>query len=244
MSRVIAIVQARTGSTRLPEKVLLDISGRPMLCHDIERLQRARKINEIVVATTDLDADNKIVDLCKQEEWHYFRGSCDDVLDRYYQAARHFKGEVIVRITSDCPLIDPDIVDKVIEAFFITGKKVDYSSNIYPNRTFPRGLDTEVIGYSALEKSWKKETRPELREHVTQYIIRHPHEFTITGIENADNFSHLRWTVDTPQDLVFVREVYRHFPDNNFSWKDVIHLHEKRPELSLINSTIQQKEIV
>ena len=151
MNNVIAVVQARMGSTRLPGKVLLDLVGKPMLIRDMGRIQRAKNIDDIVIATTIKPADDKIISLCCDYGWNFFRGSENDVLDRYYQAAREFKGKTIVRITSDCPLIEPSIIDQLVDTFISAEPEIDYVSNCFPIRTYPRGLDAEVMSFSALE---------------------------------------------------------------------------------------------
>jgi spore coat polysaccharide biosynthesis protein SpsF len=243
MNDVIAIVQARMGSTRLPGKVLLDLAGQPMLVRDIERIRRAKKIDDIVIATTTNPTDDKIISLCIENEWNYFRGSEDDVLDRYYRAAREYHVKTIVRITSDCPLIEPTIVDRIIEKFFALEPNIDYASNIFPLRTFPRGLDTEVMSFSVLERCWKEETNSAYREHVTPYIHRHPDKFRISEVNNERDLSSLRWTVDTPEDFDFVSHVYRYLGENTFSWTDVLDLLQEHPELLEINKDIKQKAL-
>jgi spore coat polysaccharide biosynthesis protein SpsF len=243
MSDVIAIVQARMGSTRLPGKVLLDLAGKPMLVRDIERIQRSHKIDDIFIATTKKSEDDKIVSLCRDYGWNFFRGSEYDVLDRYYQAAREYHAKIVVRITSDCPLIEPTIVDQVIGKFTSEEPNVDYVSNIFPLRTYPRGLDTEVISLSALERCWKEEADPAYREHVTPYIHRHPDRFRISEVNNEHDLSSMRWTVDTPEDMAFACRIYEHFGDRFFSWIDVLSLLQEQPELMEINKDISQKVI-
>lgn len=243
MSHVVAIIQARTGSTRLPGKVLLDIAGKPMLFRDIERIRRSKKIDQIVIATTVKPSDDGIVALCRQYGCDYFRGSENDVLDRYYQAARQFDAEAVVRITSDCPLIEPSIVDKVIDKFLLLSPDADYVSNIFPLRTYPRGLDTEVMSFSTLERCWNEEKNPAYREHVTPYIHHNPEKFRIEEVNNDDDLSSMRWTVDTHEDMAFVRRVYEYFGDNSFSWTNLLSLLRKQPELMEINKDIRQKVI-
>ena len=243
MTKIIAIVQARMGSTRLPGKVMLDLIGKPMLFHELERVARSKCITSFVVATTNSPVDDVIVLLCKEYDWQYFRGNEHDVLDRYYQSAKQFGAEIVVRLTADCPLIDPVIVDSVIKKFLSHLPDVDYASNFIPRRTFPRGLDTEVFSFNALEKSWNEDNNPAFREHVTQYILHNPEKFRITGTMNECDLSRLRWTVDTKEDFEFVNEVYSFFGDNHFSWYDVLNLIDKKPELKDINAHIQQKTV-
>ena len=157
--KIVAIIQARIGSTRLPDKVSADIAGQPMLAHVVNRTRRAKALDAVVVATTTQPADDAIVRVCQKRGWPYFRGSEEDVLDRYYQAASAFLADVIVRITSDCPLIEPEIIDKVVDEFRHYSPAVDYVSNIL-TRTFPQGLDVEVMSFDALKKAWQEDDNP------------------------------------------------------------------------------------
>lgn len=240
--KTFAIIQARMGSTRLPGKVLMDLVGEPMLARVINRVRRAQTIDDVVIATTNLAQDNVLEQVCRTHGWLCFRGSENDVLDRYYQAARQFGADIIVRITSDCPLIDPDVIDQVVRAYHVE-PSVDYASNVLPIRTFPRGLDTEVFGFETLERLWHQDQNPATREHVTQYIYKHLGEFNTRGITHSQDLSHLRWTVDTPQDLMFVRKIYEHFGNDSFSWHDGLAVLQEHPDWQRINAHIQQKVI-
>jgi spore coat polysaccharide biosynthesis protein SpsF len=240
MNRV-AIIQARMGSTRLPGKVLMDLAGAPVLVRVVERARRATLLDEVVVATTNQPADDALVQLCADRGYSSFRGSEDDVLDRYYQAARQHGADVVVRITSDCPLIEPQVIDWGVQAFF--EHQVDYASNGMSTRTFPRGLDVEVMTFAVLERAWHEDTNPAWREHVTPYIYRHPELFRLHALINPVDLSHMRWTVDTPEDLAFVRQIYNHFGSNTFSWQDVLALLEQHPEWLEINRHIEQKKV-
>jgi spore coat polysaccharide biosynthesis protein SpsF len=242
-SNVIAIVQARMGSTRLPGKVLEDLAGEPVLTRCINRVRRSEKLDEVVIATTCKQEDEAIVHLCTEHGWPCFRGSEEDVLDRYYQAALSYKAEVVVRITSDCPLIDPEVVDWLIQEFLDRQPGLDYTSNTLPPRTYPRGLDTEVIGFNALERAWQEDRNRSWREHVTPYIYRNPERFRIYSVTSETDYSSLRWTVDTPEDLAFVRCVYDHFGHDSFSWREVLGFLESNPELLQINRQVHQKVI-
>ena len=241
--KVVAIIQARMGSTRLPGKVLLDLAGKPMLARGVNRTRRAQTLDEVVVATTVQPADNAIVRLCTERGWPCFRGSENDVLDRYYRAAVVHQADVVVRITSDCPLIEPGIVDRVVCEFLDMQPGVDYACNVLPRRTFPRGLDTEVMRFDVLERVWREDKNPAWREHVTPYIQRNPDLFRICGIMNEVDFSHMRWTVDAPEDLAFVRHIYEHFGHNRFSWHEVLALLEQHPEWLGINRHVVQKKV-
>lgn len=239
--KVVAIIQARMGSTRLPGKVLLDLAGEPILGRVMNRTQRAQTLVEVVVATTVQPVDDAIVRLCAERGWPCFRGSEEDVLDRYYQTAMAHQADVVVRITSDCPLIEPEVIDRVVREFLDLQPEVDYSCNVLPRRTFPRGLDTEVMRFDVLERAWREDHNPAWREHVTPYIYHNPDLFRIHGVTNEVDYSHLRWTVDTPEDLDFVRRIYDHFGHDHFTWQEVLEVLEEHPEWLEINRTVQQK---
>lgn len=239
--RIVAIIQARLGSTRLPGKVLKDIAGEPMLARVVNRTMRAKTLDEVVVATTIESRDDEIANLCELNGWIYSRGREFDVLDRYYESAQAQHANVVVRITSDCPLIDPGIIDLTVRKF-IEKVSMDYASNTLPPRTFPRGLDVEVMTFSALEHAWGEDTNSISREHVTPYIYSNPDLFEIMGIKNEKDYSHLRWTVDTQDDLAFVRLVYERFEYDHFSWHEVISLLGKKPELIDINKFVVEKK--
>jgi len=240
--KLIAIIQARVGSTRLPGKVLKDLAGQPMLARVVNRTQRAKTISAIVVATTTKPTDDVIIRLCEKQGWSYFRGSEEDILDRYYRAALAFKADAIARITSDCPLIEPEIIDKVGNDFLSSYPDVDYVSNtLVP--TFPLGLDVEVMRFDALRKAWQEDNNLAWREHVTPYIQYHSEKFKIRNVLNDKDYSYMRWTVDTIEDLTFVRKIYDHFQNDKFTWKEVLQLLEEHPEWLEINRKVQQKLI-
>jgi spore coat polysaccharide biosynthesis protein SpsF len=238
--QVLAIIQARMGSTRLPGKVLAEIEGRPMLWHVLQRTQAADSLDEVVVATTTEPADDLIVSLCRESGTVCFRGSEKDVLDRYYQAARLHRAPVIVRITSDCPLIDPEIVDKTVRQFMV--EQPDYASNCLV-RTYPRGLDTEVFTFRALEVAWNEAGQSYERAHVTPYLYQNPERFKVLSVMGNKDYSFYRWTVDTPEDFEFVRAVYARFAGVGFLWNDVLRLLEREPALAEINRSIAQKAL-
>lgn len=241
--KIVAIVQAHMGSTRLPGKVLLDLAGEPMLVRDMNRLSQAQTLDKVVVATTIDPADDAIVSLCDEYSWHCYRGSEEDVLDRYYRAAVDYEADVVVRITSDCPLIEPEVVDRVVREFLEQQPVVDYACNTLPRRTFPRGLDTEVLRFDVLEQTWRQDHNSSWREHVTPYILRNPELFRIHGIMNEVDYSHMRWTVDTAEDLAFVRRIYRHFGHDRFSWQEVLAVLKEHPEWLEINRDVKQKVV-
>lgn len=240
--KILAIIQARMGSSRLPGKIMLDLLGEPVLVRGVSRLRRSQLLSEIVIATTTLPTDDPIASLCKDRGWSCFRGDENDLLDRYYQAAQAYNADVIVRITSDCPMIDPEVVDMVIRTF-LNLPHADYVSNTLPPRTFPRGLDTEVMAYEALARAWREDWDPNLREHVTPYIYRNPDKFRIRGVFNDKDLSFHRWTLDTPEDLAFIRTVYGHFGNDRFAWTDVLRYLDRQPAVVDINRNIQQKTI-
>jgi spore coat polysaccharide biosynthesis protein SpsF len=238
--RVVAIIQARMGSTRLPGKVLKDLCGATVLARVVNRTTRATLLDEIVVATTVKLADDAIVQECERLSVACFRGDEADVLDRYYRAAQDVSADAIVRITSDCPLIDPKIVDKTVGAFLEA--RPDYASNTCVP-TYPRGLDTEVVTFAALEMAWTSATHPYQRSHVTPYIYENPSKFKILSVTGEEDNSACRWTVDTPEDLEFVRAVYSRLRDHRFSWGDVLKLIEREPQLAEINREVEQKSL-
>jgi spore coat polysaccharide biosynthesis protein SpsF len=241
--KVVAVIQARMGSTRLPGKVLLDLAGDVVLARCVNRTCRAQTLDEAMVATTVQSADDAIVRLCAERGWSCFRGSEEDLLDRYYQAAVAYQADVVVRITSDCPLIEPEVIDRVVQEFLERQPEVDYACNVLPQRTFPRGLDTEVMRFDALERAWREDLNPAWREHVTPYIQHNPGLFYIHSVVNEVDYSYMRWTVDTPEDLAFVRRIYDHFEHNLFSWREVLAALEQHPEWLEINRHVQQKVI-
>jgi spore coat polysaccharide biosynthesis protein SpsF len=239
-TKIVAIIQARMGSTRLPGKVLAEIRGHPMLWYVVERTRAAETLDKVVVATTTQPADNVIVEFCREQGIDCFRGSEPDVLDRYYHAAREQSADAVVRITSDCPLIDPRIVDKTVRAFI--AERPDYASNrIVP--TFPRGLDTEVMSFGTLEVAWREARQPYQRTHVTPFIYENPDRFTILSVTGEHDYSAYRWTVDTPQDLELVRAVYARLGGEGFVLNDVVRLMEREPELADINRSVAQKAL-
>lgn len=240
--KVTAIIQARMGSTRLAGKVLEDLGGETVLARVVNRTRRAKRVDDVVIATTAQPSDDVIVGLCQERGWPVFRGSEEDVLDRYYRAALAFGADVVVRVTSDCPLIEPAIIDRVVSEFLSQRPKLEYVSNSL-ERTFPLGLDVEVMSFEALEKAWQEDRNPAWREHVTPYIWHHPERFRIRNVASDTDYSYMRWTVDTIEDLTFVRKIYEHFQDDGFSWKEVLRLLEKHPEWLEINRHVKQKVV-
>lgn len=231
------------GSSRLPGKALKELIGEPMLVHIHNRVRQSTLVNDIIIATTESEKDNTIVELCRDRKWLFYQGSENDVLDRYYQTAKVFNADIIVRITSDCPIIDASIIDTILLKYFEPPQFPDYASNVYPVRTFPQGLDTEVFSFQTLERIWKEDNNPVLREHVTQYIIKNPNKFTITCIMNPTDLSYHRWTVDTIEDFSLINAIYEHFGHDKFTWTAVLHFLAQNPQLSEINKHILQRVI-
>jgi len=237
----IAIIQARMGSTRLPGKAFLDLCGEPMLARVIARCQRAKTLSRIVVATTTESADDVLCGLCTSRGWPFYRGSQQDVLDRYYQTAKQQQADVIVRITSDCPVIDAEVIDLTVGEFLRLQPDCDYVSNGEPPRPFPRGLDVEVFHVRVLEQAWREARDPAFREHVTLYIHRHPEKFRVVPICADRDYSDQRWTVDTPEDRALVMEFFKHFGHDRFGWREILAALEQHPEWLEINRYIKQK---
>lgn len=235
---ITAIVQARVGSTRLPGKVLLDIQGKPLLEQVIDRVSASKLINRLVIATTSSEKDKAIIDFAQRRGITYYAGSENDVLDRFYQTAKKYRVKTIVRITPDDPFKDPEVIDKVVGYYLNHKKSVDYVSNT-TKPTYPEGLDVEVFSVEALEKAWREAKKSSEREHVTPYIWNHPEIFRLANIENDEDLSHLRWTLDTEADLRFTREIYaRLYHGQVFLMKDILALLRAEPELAQINQGI------
>jgi len=244
--RIAAIIQARTGSSRMPGKVLKKICNKTVLGHVIDRVIASKAFNEIIVATTDCKQDDEIALEAQRNGALVFRGSESNVLERYYFAARKYNVDIIVRITSDCPLIDPDIISKLINIFKELHQKgdIDYLSNCL-TRTFPRGLDIEIFTIQALKNAHDGATKVFELEHVTPYIYQHPEIFTIKNYENNIDLSNYRWTLDTPEDFEFISEVYSalYSPDRIFKTEDILKLLDEKSELIDINAHIEQKTL-
>jgi spore coat polysaccharide biosynthesis protein SpsF len=235
------ILQARMGSTRLSGKVMEPIVGRPMLERELERISRLAIPHRSVVATTTVARDDVIVELCESLGVPSFRGSEDDVLGRFEGAARRFGLDPIVRLTADCPLVDPEVVEAVCRLFLDDGP-CDYASNTLV-RTFPRGLDVEIFSRASLERASREADTPGDREHVTAFIYRHPERFRLRNHKAPTDWSGERWTVDTAEDLALVRAVYdRLYPRNpRFDMHDVLALLDREPDLRGLNAAVTQR---
>jgi spore coat polysaccharide biosynthesis protein SpsF len=236
--RVCGIIQVRMGSSRLPGKSLADIAGRPLLLHVTDRALAAKTVDQVVIATTTDSSDDQIADLAAANEIPLYRGSTDDVLDRYYQAAIRYDANIIVRLTADDPFKDPDVTDLITETL-LTGN-LDYASNtIEP--TFPEGIDVEAFTIEALTAAWRDATLKSDREHVTPFIWRQPERFRLKNVRYRRDLSKLRWTVDYPQDLDMARRVYaRLYHGQVFGMEEILALFGQDPSLAAINSGIQR----
>ncbi len=259
-------------SSRLPGKVLLDIAGKPMIQHVIERTQRARRLDSVLIATTTDPSDDPVAAFAASMGFPCYRGSLHDVLDRYYQAARPLQPEIIVRITADCPLIDPDVIDQTVALLGIANceldtpqslthnSQFDFSCNRLPppfTRSFPIGLDVEACTFAALERAWRESTETFHREHVMPYIYEgvsltpgtshltlgtSQRGFRIAQLHHTPDYGEMRWTVDTPEDLAFMRELFTRLGNKtDFTWYDVLEIVQQHPELSQINAAVRHK---
>ncbi|GAA0454025.1 glycosyltransferase family protein [Alkalibacillus silvisoli] len=240
--KIVAIIQARMGSTRLPGKVLKPVLGKPLLAYQLKQMKRAKLIDTMVVATTDLLEDDAIVTFCNEYNMDYFRGSETDVLSRYYEAANTFQADAIVRLTSDCPLIDPTVVDSII-GHFLTNKTYDYVSNTI-DRTYPRGMDVEIFTIKALRLAYIHAKAMREREHVTPYMINKSNQFNIDQVVRSEDQSHLRLTVDTAEDFELIKRIIHVLAaeKSHFTLNDVVGVLNENPHWLLINSHIEQKK--
>ena len=235
-----AIIQARCGSTRFPNKVFALIDGKPLLWHVVNRLKYASKIDDIIVATTVSEKDDKIEEWCKENNVHCFRGSEDNVLNRYYSASEAFPSDYVVRITADDPFKEPKVIDAVITKLIEEG--YDHVTNNLPP-SFPEGLDCEAFKKSALDRSEKEAETAFEREHVTQYIYHHPEIFKIGNVSNSENLSYLRWTIDKDVDFEMVKAVYAHRNSANkgiLLMDEILDILKANPEIEKINSEVER----
>jgi len=245
--KTVAIIQARMGATRLPGKVLKPLCGEPVLAHVVRRVKAASRLDAAVVATTVSPGDDVVAAACPALGAGCFRGSEQDVLSRYYGAAQMAGADIIVRITADCPLYDPMLLDRMLASFVMpdaTGSVPDCMSNVI-ERCFPRGLDTEIVTFAALERTHREATQTYEREHVIPYIYQHPDRFRLRSYTEEPNLSEHRWTLDTPEDWELIEAIYHelHRADRLFTTDDVLNLLKKRPELTKINAHVEQKKL-
>jgi spore coat polysaccharide biosynthesis protein SpsF len=258
--KIVAIIQGRMSSSRLPGKILAEIAGQPMLTRVFTRTSRAKTLDEVIFATTTDPSDDPVAEYCDFSGLSFTRGSLFDVLDRYYQTASQAKADVVVRITADCPVIDPDLIDDVVNTLLVG--EYDFVCNRLPppwSRTYPIGLDVEACTFKALKKAWKDAKEPQHREHTMPYLYEgvqltrqsrtletgtSPRGFNIALLHHTTDFGDYRWTVDTPEDLEFMRLVYSRFNGrDDFSWKEVLDLVHDEPELMKINAGVEHKTL-
>ncbi|WP_421903781.1 cytidylyltransferase domain-containing protein [Maridesulfovibrio sp.] len=239
--KITAIIQARMTSTRLPGKILMQVAGKPLLQIMIERVLKAKHIDSVVLATTTNKEDDPTAELGRELGVAVFRGDENDVLKRYYGAASEHKCKHVMRLTGDCPVIDPDMLDILADFYFQGG--YDYASNCL-EATLPDGLDAEIISMEALTEAYKKAELPSQREHVTLYVKDNPDNFKMGSWKNSADYSHMRWTVDDPEDFTFIKKVIEALlPVNpDFRMQDVVDLVEETPELLQINAHINRDE--
>lgn len=239
--KILAILQARVSSSRLPNKVLLSLNNSPMIIQQIDRVKESKFINNLVVATSDEVSDLQLVKVLKNYNINFYQGSLDNVLDRFYQAALYWKAEHVVRLTGDCPLTDADIIDNVIEKHIQSN--ADYTSNVNPP-TFPDGLDVEIMSFSALKQAWKSSKKKSEKEHVTPFIRSNPSIFKIENYTTKEDYSYMRWTVDEPEDFEFVKVIYRELYEENkyFKYADILQLLNKKPNIQKINNKFIRNE--
>jgi spore coat polysaccharide biosynthesis protein SpsF len=258
--KIVAIIQGRMSSSRLPGKILADLAGQPMLTRVYTRTSRAKTLDEVVFATTTDASDDPVAEYCDLSGIPFTRGSQFDVLDRYYQAASAAKADVVVRITADCPVIDPQLIDDVVNT--LLDDEYDFVCNRLPppwTRTYPIGLDVEACTFKALKKAWKEAKEPQHREHAMPYFYEgvqlskqsrtletgtSPRGFGVALLQHTTDFGDYRWTVDTPEDLEFMRQVYGHFDGwDDFTWREVLDLVHDQPALMEINAGVQHKTL-
>jgi spore coat polysaccharide biosynthesis protein SpsF len=266
--KIVAIIQGRMSSSRLPGKILADIAGQPMLQRVFMRTSRAASVSQTLFATTTDSSDDPVAEYCDFSGIPFTRGSLYDVLDRYYQAAKSAKADVVVRITADCPVIDPELIDNVVNTLIGElgvggrGTEYDFVCNRLPppmGRTYPIGLDVEACTFKVLVKAWEEAKEPQHREHAMPYFYEgvelsaisrqlseglSPRGFKIALLNHTTDFGDYRWTVDTPEDLEFMRQVYSRFEGrDDFTWKEVLDLVHDNPELMKINANVQHKTL-
>jgi spore coat polysaccharide biosynthesis protein SpsF len=264
--KTIAIIQARMKSSRLPDKVMLDIAGKPMLQWVVERTARAKLVDQVVVATTSGADENPIALLCEKLNIACFRGSLRDVLDRYYQCSIQYSPDIVVRITADCPVIDPDLIDETISVMIgisegnglwkpqgnpriypattVSGIPWDYAATRLPppwSRTYPIGLDVEAFTFASLERAWKEAEAQHEREHVLPYLYEVENRFRCIIGSYKKDYGQYRWTVDTQPDLDLIRQIYQKLGRDDFTWLDVLALVQSNTEMSIMNAGIPHK---
>lgn len=243
---IVCIIQARIGSTRLHGKVMKELRGKTVLSHVVDRVKRSKRLDKVIIATTKNKEDDEIVNECKKIGVEYHRGSVDNVLSRYYEVANNENADIIVRVTSDCPLIDPEIIDEMIKYFEKENEvgHIDYLSNSIIE-TFPRGFDVEIFTYDSLREAYNNAKLDYEKEHVTPYIYMNKDKFIIKNFSNDKNYSQYRLTLDTIEDYILINNIYEHLYIENqiFYFKDIINYLNQNPNISQINKDIKQKKL-
>ena len=237
MSKTVAIIQTRLSSTRLPGKVLKSIMSKDLLTHVVDRLKKVEEISEIVIATTNEEQDDLLVNWCEERNLNYFRGSSENVLSRFYECAKKYGADTIIRVTSDNPLVDPNVVSMVVKKFYT--EKLDYCSNNL-HRTFPHGLDVEVFSFSSLETSHENAVEQADIEHVTQYIKKRPEQFKIENVQLEKDYSFIRITVDEDEDLQLIK-ILMMMKGEGILIEEIIKIFEEVPALLNINKSSKEK---
>jgi spore coat polysaccharide biosynthesis protein SpsF len=237
--KIVTIIQARTGSSRLPNKIFLPLVDKPLLYRMYERVAASKLAGTIVIATTTETSDDEVDDFCKEFNLNCFRGHSTDLLDRHFQAAKFFQADTVVKIPSDCPLIDPTVIDKVLELYIDNSDKYDYVSNLHP-ATYPDGNDVEIMSFKTLKSVWENAKLELEREHTTPYLWENPDKFRIGNVEwetGLDYSMSHRFTIDYEKDYTFIKQVYDElYPINHkFTLTDILNLLENKPELKRIN---------
>jgi spore coat polysaccharide biosynthesis protein SpsF len=239
MINIIIVVQARLGSTRLPRKVLMPLSGKPLIIRMLERISLSEKAENIIVAVTKETGDNELTDICESEGYRVYRGSTNDLLDRHYQAGKKYNADAVVKIPSDCPLIDYSVITKVIDFYTANSHKYDYVSNLHP-ASYPDGNDVEIMSMEALQKAWEDSSKDFEREHTTPYLWENPDKFRIGNVEwetGMDFSMSHRWTIDYPEDYLFIKEVYDALYRDNpkFDLYDILEFEKNHPGTKALN---------
>mgnify|MGYP005850299479 CR=1 FL=1 len=239
--KIFIVLQARMGSSRLPGKVLMEINGKPLLWYLLKRLEPLANRADLLLATTDSEKDQVLEEFAKQNRLKYFRGSENDVLDRFYQALKPYITDIVVRITADCPLTDPKIIEQGLDIF--ESNDYDYLSNVHPP-TFPDGFDVEIFSFKALEKAWEEAKKQHEREHVTPYIWNNPSIFKLGNFNNSENLSNYRLTVDEKEDFELMKNLIEHFKEKwiNLSMNEIINFLRERQELIELNKKFKRNE--
>lgn len=235
MNNILIIAQARLGSTRLPGKVMKQVLDKPLLWYLSKRIEQVKTPNTFIIATGPSDLNKPIIKFAQKFNINYFIGNEGDVLDRYYQTAKKYQGDIIVRVTADCPLMDPEIIDRGLDIFL--NENYAYVSNVHPS-TYPDGFDTEIFSFKALETAWKEAKLPSEREHVTPYIWKNPDKFPAKNYEFKVDVHTMRLTVDNPEDFILISKIIEEFHDSweNFQAEDVVNYLTQNPELLEINA--------